>query len=200
MLDRVRRVARNEIWRLAVLVALAAFLVDWASKSWALASLDTARPLGALVLDVERNTAFAFSSGAGSVEPWMVGGIRLLVILAIVLLAWRLAPRRRRYAAGFALLVAGGSGNAADIVLRDGAVVDFIGTGPMQLYLAGAPLNINFVFNVADVYILLGLALLAPLIRAGALSVQRQIVGWERRVLRRAGLEHPTASDDHYLH
>jgi lipoprotein signal peptidase len=195
MMRVVRRLAQNELLRLAVLVALAAFLADWASKSWALSALDTARPLGALVLEVERNAAFAFSSGSGSVEPWLVGGLRVLAISGIVLLAWRVAPRRRRYAAGFGFLVAGGVGNAADIVLRDGAVVDFIGTGPVTLSFAGAPFHLNLVFNVADLYILLGVALLAPLIRWTALRVQRHIVGWETSLLRRAGLGHPTAVD-----
>jgi lipoprotein signal peptidase len=194
----VRRVVGNATARLAIFVTIAAFLGDWISKSWAL-ELDTAVPFGALVLEVERNTAFAFSSGAGSVEPWMVGGLRVLVLLAIMAVAWRLAPRRRRYAAGFALIVAGGFGNAADIVLRDGAVVDFISTGPLTFQVADAPVHLAFVFNAADVYILLGLALLAPLIRRNARRLQRRIVSWETGLLRRAGLKHPSPvlPDDH---
>jgi signal peptidase II len=52
---------------------------------------------------------------------------------------------------GLALVVAGGIGNLIDRVARDGAVVDFmnLGIGPLR----------TGIFNVADVYIMLGAAL-----------------------------------------
>jgi signal peptidase II len=53
---------------------------------------------------------------------------------------------------GSVLLLAGGLGNLVDRVLRDGAVIDFmnVGIGPLR----------SGIFNVADVQIVLGLAIL----------------------------------------
>ncbi|MBR9988957.1 MAG: hypothetical protein KFH98_04330, partial [Gemmatimonadetes bacterium] len=76
---RLRALLAHDVLRFAVLVAAAAFLLDWATKSWALDTLEHAAvPLGALVLGVERNEALAFSAGAGTLPPWLVIGIRLL--------------------------------------------------------------------------------------------------------------------------
>ncbi len=54
---------------------------------------------------------------------------------------------------GAALLAAGGIGNLIDRVLRDGAVIDFMNMGIGSLRTG--------IFNVADVQIMLGLALFA---------------------------------------
>ena len=68
LIPGLRSFVRHEILRRATLIAIAAFLVDWVTKSWALqAWSDVTLPLGALTLGVHRNDAFSFSSGAGRV-------------------------------------------------------------------------------------------------------------------------------------
>jgi lipoprotein signal peptidase len=179
---------RHDVLRLATLVALAAFLADWATKSWALRSLEGLQvPFGALVLGVERNDGFAFSTAAGQVEPWMVVSVRLVALAAVLLLSRRLAMRSRRYACGAALLLGGGFGNAADLIFRNGAVVDFIGAGPFVFDWAGDLVHMHIVFNVADLAIVAGLVLVAPLIRGIALTAQQRLARWEARWLARAG-------------
>jgi lipoprotein signal peptidase len=182
----IRRFLVDDVLRLATLVAVAAFLLDWATKSWALHYLEgSSMPLGALVLGIERNAAFAFSSGEGVVATELVIAVRVAALLLLIALSRRVGTVSRRYAAGFALLLAGGCGNAADLAFRDGAVVDFIGAGPFLIDWAGQIMHLHFVFNVADVAVLFGLLFIAPLIRRWALSMQRQLARWESRVLER---------------
>lgn len=180
---RLRAFVAHDVIRFAVLVAAAAFLFDWATKSWALEALEhTAVPLGALMLGVERNHAFAFSSGGESVPPAFVLLTRLLAVTGVILLSIRVGARDRRLAAGFALLFAGGLGNAVDVVFRGGAVVDFIHAGPFHW--GGELVHAGVVFNAADIAILLSLGLLAPLIHEWSIGGQRRIAAWESRWLR----------------
>ena len=166
--------------RLAALVATAAFLADWASKSWALDALKNASAsLGAFVLSIETNEAFAFSAGAETVTPQTVIAVRLIALLVIAVAFGRLLVRDRRSAAGTGLILGGGLGNAIDVVFR-GGVIDFIGAGPLTLDYAGDPVQLHFFFNTADVAILLGIGLMAPMINFHALAVQRRLAAWER--------------------
>jgi lipoprotein signal peptidase len=171
--------------RLATLLGTAAFLLDWATKSWALRYFDgTSFPLGSLTLRVARNEAFAFSSHAGEVTTALVLGVRVAMVIGIVLLCRRLAMLlNRRTACGAALVLAGGLGNSVDLLFRGGAVVDFIGAGPFTFDWAGEPVHFHFVFNGADVFILTGIALLAPMISHTGRALQRRFAEWERGVL-----------------
>lgn len=181
--DRLRAFLAHDILRFAALVAAAAFLLDWATKSWALDTLEHAAvPLGALMLGVERNEAFAFSAGVGQIPPALVIVVRLVALAGLVLLFRQVGARNRRIAAGFALMLAGGSGNAADMLFRGGAVVDFIHAGPFHV--RGEVVHAGIVFNAADVAILLALGLLAPLIHEWARGSQKRIADWESRWLR----------------
>jgi signal peptidase II len=172
----LRCLATNDVLRLATLLALAAFAFDSATKSWALQNLgDTAMPLGSLMLQVERNEGFAFSAGAGLIPAWAVAGARLAVLLGIILAARGVAASSRRYACGLGLLIAGGLGNTVDLAFRDGAVVDFIGAGPLVIGWADRLVHTYFVFNAADLAILTGLVLVAPLIRAQARAAQSRL-------------------------
>lgn len=167
--------------RLAALVATAAFLADWASKSWALDALKHASAsLGSLVLELETNHAFAFSDGAASVSPQTVIGVRLIALLVIAVVFGRILMRDRRSAAGTGLILGGGFGNATDVAFR-GGVVDFIGAGPLTLDYAGDPIQLHFFFNTADLAILLGIGLMAPMINLYALAAQRRLGEWETR-------------------
>jgi lipoprotein signal peptidase len=184
--SRLRTFIAHDVLRFAMLLAAAAFLFDGATKSWALEALEhTALPLGALMLDVERNHAFAFSSGGESVPRELVLLARLLALAGVILMSIRVGARNRRLAAGFALLLAGGLGNAADVVFRGGAVVDFIHAGPFRW--GGELVHAGIVFNAADIAILLALGLLAPLIHEWSIGSQRRIAEWESRWLRTLG-------------
>src|SRR5690606_33579281 len=144
----VRRVLGHPHLRFAVLAGTLACLVDWVSKSWARAQL-AGRPRaagGALLLALPHNDGLAFSP-----RQWIavesVLSLRITCILVLALLAVRFAAERRRLACAFALLLAGGLGNVADLVLRDGAVIDFIGVRPFVF----AEPDLAIVFNLADV-------------------------------------------------
>lgn len=181
---RLGALVAHDVLRFAVLVAAAAFLLDWATKSWALETLENAAvPLGALMLGVERNEALAFSAGAGQLHPLFVIGVRLAALTGVIALSVQVGARNRRFAAGFALLIAGGSGNAADMLFRGGAVVDFIHAGPFHV--RGEIVHAGVVFNTADVAILLALGLLAPLIHEWSAGSQRRLAAMETRWLGR---------------
>lgn len=177
----VRAFLAHDVLRFATLVAAAAFLLDWATKSWALQSLQYAAvPIGALTLDVERNDAFAFSMASGQVPAALVFALRLVMLAGALLIFVRVGARSRRIAAGFALLIAGGSGNAADLIFRGGEVVDLIHAGPFQV---GGVMHAGIVFNTADIAILLALGLLGPLIRDWSVAAQGRLGEWESRWL-----------------
>jgi lipoprotein signal peptidase len=160
-----------------VLLVAAAFMVDWLTKSWALINVgDSTLALGSLTLGVARNDGFAFSAGAGAISPWVVFAARLAVMVGLVTYALRLPALGRIPSTGLALLLAGGLGNAADTAVR-GAVVDFIGAGPLLFPMGGELYHLHFVFNVADVLILAGLLLAAPLIRMMARDARHRLAG-----------------------
>lgn len=167
-MKQIDRVLRSDALRLAVLVALACFLADWATKTWAVANVTAPdfiqlRPW--LWLAVVRNDAFAFSTGGG-IPVESIAILRLTGLVVAIILGLRFAAQSRRFATGFALLVAGGLGNTTDLFFRDDAVVDFIAAGPFELQLAGFATGFDIAFNVADLWILASIVLLFPLIRA----------------------------------
>src|SRR5690554_2280280 len=89
--------------RLALLVALAALLLDAVTKTWAVLFLgsDPILLAGGLMLAVTYNDAFAFSSGAGMFSPAFVFSVRAASLLLIILLASRRATVSLRSAFGF---------------------------------------------------------------------------------------------------
>ena len=147
--------SRRLIW-LFVGIAVVVYVLDQASKAWALAALTNAPPqdlLGAFLrLYLVRNPGAAFSVGTGS--TW------LLTILAVVVLVVLIRASRRlgsmAWAWAFGLILGGALGNLTDRLIRDpgfgrGHVVDFI------------DYNGWFVGNVADIAIV-GAALLIGLL------------------------------------
>ena len=140
------------VFLIAAVAALAG--CDGATKIAAKAELESSPPtsvFGDLVrLDYTENR----DTGFGLLR-WMEPETRLPIIVALqslgaIVLAFMLLRRRAFdiYAAGFALMLAGALGNLADRVLR-GYVVDFIRVPHWP------------VFNLADVWITIGVALLA---------------------------------------
>jgi signal peptidase II len=175
----IRTFISHDVIRFAILLAAAVFLLDWATKSWALQSLEhTSIAVGAVTLDVERNSGFAFSTGAGRVPAEVVFAVRLAAIGGLLLLFVRAGARSRRIAAGFALLIGGGLGNTADLLFRGGEVVDLVHAGPVQV---GSFVHAGIVFNGADLAIFIALGFLAPLIREWAASVEHRIAAWDAR-------------------
>jgi lipoprotein signal peptidase len=182
--------SRVELIRLGLLVTVAVLLADVASKNWALAAVGSGYvDLGLVALTVVENDALAFSIGAGALSPTTVLALRLGALAALLILAWRFGPGSLRYAVGFALVLGGGLGNASDVMLRDGAVVDFISTAPLTRALFGGGSVEGVVLNLADVWVLLGLGLLYPLCRALGVAAQRRLVRFERRFLAREGVD-----------
>ncbi len=177
--------SRPELIRLSLLLTVAVLLADVVSKNWALAVVGTGYvDLGVIALTVVENEGLAFSTGAGTLSYTTVLALRLGALIALMILAWRFGPESRRSAIGFALVLGGGLGNALDVVFRNGAVVDFISTTPVARSLGGAAAE-GFVMNLADVWILIGLALLYPLVRTIGLAGQARLKAFERRILAR---------------
>ncbi|GIU96747.1 MAG: lipoprotein signal peptidase [Actinomycetota bacterium] len=128
-------------------VAVAVWVLDRATKLWAERTLPGA-PIelvpGALTLRYTTNSGGAF--GIGRSAPWLFVGASLVVVVAIVLTAFR--PRSAPSAAGLGLILGGALGNLTDRAVRApgfaGEVVDFI------------DLHVWPVFNLADASIVVG--------------------------------------------
>ncbi len=135
-----------------VLVAVAAYALDVASKTWALARLadQDIEVLGQwFVLHLTRNPGAAFSTGTGFTQFFTI--VAIVAVCVVVWLSRRLADRV--WAIAFGLLLAGIAGNLTDRMVRDpgpfrGHVVDFFAVPHWP------------VFNVADICINLAAGLI----------------------------------------
>lgn len=139
--------------RALALGIVAVVAADWATKAWVQERLpvDGHHPVveGWLSLLHKRNTGVAFSLLAEQPAAWRLPLLVLLSLLGIALCAHLMLGLKNglaRTAAG--LVVAGAVGNLGDRVLN-GAVTDFI---LVHFF--------PFVFNVADIAITVGAALL----------------------------------------
>ncbi len=137
----VRRARR---WRFVV-VAVAVATVDLVSKaiaSRALAERDVDLP-GPLDLSLAYNSGVAFSVGVG-VPPWVLVVLATSIATVVATAAWK-GQLPSAVAAG--LVVGGAAANVVDRV-QAGSVVDMLHTGWWPT------------FNLADVWIVVGCALL----------------------------------------
>jgi signal peptidase II len=144
---------------LVVLISLSCVGCDQFTKSLAREDLQPGKPVtyfgGVLRLQYEENPGGMLSVGSEfseSIRFWVFTvtvGLFLFGILSVVCIHPRLATGDRMAAA---LIAGGGFGNLIDRLMYDGAVIDFlnIGVGPIR----------TAVFNMADVAILAGAALL----------------------------------------
>jgi lipoprotein signal peptidase len=177
--------ARASLLPLAALLTLATLLADVATKDWAVATVGSGYvELGPIALTVVQNPGLAFSIGASTLGEATILGLRLAALACLLLLAWRFGGQRQRYPVGFALVLGGGLGNTSDLLLRDGAVVDFISTAPMAAVLRGSAPAHGVVLNLADLWIFAGLALLYPLFSTLGLRGQARLRDMEDRVVR----------------
>jgi signal peptidase II len=144
---------------LVILISLSCVGCDQFTKSLAREDLEPGRPVtyfgGFVRLQYEENPGGMLSVGSEFPEPlrfWVFTvtvGLFLLGILFVVCTQPKLAVGDRLAAA---LIAGGGFGNLIDRLLYDGSVIDFlnVGLGPIR----------TAVFNIADVAVLTGAALL----------------------------------------
>jgi signal peptidase II len=154
------RISPKARWFWPLLLILA--VTDCATKDIAVSRLDPTpiphRVAGDFLrFTLARNPRTAFSFDP---RPWLGDFTRpaLIIAMALVLLVllrtyWRLSPRAALMGAGLGLAAGGAIGNLYDRLRFPAGVVDFIDIG------VGA--HRFFVFNVADVGINAGVALLA---------------------------------------
>jgi signal peptidase II len=139
----------------ALSAALAVLALDQLTKHWALMSLATvgrtiksAGPID-LTLVFNRSNAFGLIPDYGEFSRWALAAVSLVVAAILLRSALRQSTSIMN-AVGFALIGAGAIGNAIDR-LRLGAVVDLFDASKLRF---------AWVFNVADVSIDLGIALI----------------------------------------
>jgi len=145
---------------LGLAAAAAALAIDQAHKYWMLKVFDIGdrQPIRLTpFLDVMLSWNHGVSYSLFSVHDDMARGLLLGAQLAIVgaLFVWLWRSRARVVALGLGLIIGGALGNVTDRWLR-GAVADFFF---LHTSLPVGPLA-NYVFNLADVAITVGVALL----------------------------------------
>jgi signal peptidase II len=107
-------------------------------------------------LQYAQNPGGFLSVGATLPSPWGIVLFTLggsVLVLAFLLYAWAALRSTRLRAVAACLICAGGLGNLTDRIRNDGYVVDFLNVGVGGLRTG--------IFNVADVALLAGVALLA---------------------------------------
>jgi signal peptidase II len=146
-------------WRAAYLfAALCVFLVDQATKAWAVSRLrfgDSVRAVeGFLHFGYAENPGIAFGQfqEGGQFGRWMLVVLAVLAAIGVALYIFRTTRTDDRTLGACALLLAGIAGNVTDRV-RLGHVIDFI-----EVHLGSFQWP---TFNVADAAICTGAALLA---------------------------------------
>jgi signal peptidase II len=161
-----RPVESRTVWRLGLAIALALLVADQLTKWVALEVLDlTARPITVtpffnLVMVWNRGVSFGMFNSAGALAPWILSGLALAVVVALLL--WLRRADHWLAGLGLGLVVGGALGNVIDRV-RFGAVVDFL-----DFHLAGYHWP---AFNLADAGICVGAGLL---LADGLLAPRRQ--------------------------
>jgi signal peptidase II len=153
-----QRVSRNPRVRLLAAIAVLVLVLDFVTKTLAVANLEGREPVrilgGLIYLQLLRNPGAAFSMATGM--TWVLSLIAIGVVVAIV---W-IMPKLRSvgWAIGLGLVLAGALGNLSDRIFRApgplrGHVVDYV-----SLF---APNGARFaVFNLADSAITVGGALI----------------------------------------
>ncbi len=145
---------------LGAVAAAAAFLVDQAHKLWMLEVFGVAgreptrlTPFLDVTLSWNRGISYSLLTAQGDLARFGLLALQIAIVAGLCLWLWR-TPRRLT-ALALGLIVGGALGNALDR-LRYGAVADFFF---FHTSLPVGPLA-NYVFNVADAFITLGVALM----------------------------------------
>lgn len=130
--------------------------LDQATKHLAETLLATHQPVPVLpsfnlTLTYNTGAAFSFLAGADGWQRWFFLGLGTAVSIGLIAWLWRLKPENSWLAVALALILAGAVGNLIDRVWL-GQVIDFIQVYYDRWYFP--------VFNVADISINIGAALL----------------------------------------
>nr|WP_212763463.1 signal peptidase II [Gordonia araii] len=170
-------------------VALAIWVLDVLTKTWAVAELEGRDPVYLLGTDwarllLLRNSGAAFSMATG--YTWILSIIAAVVAVAIIRLAGNL--RSRWWILGLGLVLGGALGNLTDRVFRapgplQGHVVDFVAIGWWP------------VFNVADSAVVCGAVLLVVLTVLGY-DYDGGRSGWAARRRSEGDERHDNETDD----
>ncbi len=139
------------------LVASAVVLAaDQASKAWILDGLDLPSVGSVAVLPFlnftmvwNKGVTFGLLGGLGDAAAWVLGGVAVLVVVALFL--WLRRAESRMVAVALGAIAGGAVGNVIDRA-RFGAVVDFLHAHAFGFSW--------YVFNVADAAIVCGVAAL----------------------------------------
>ena len=154
-------------WVVFAIVVVILVLLDQGTKRWALETLERGMTQhawgGALLLTLSFNRGAAFGLDLGPASR------PLFILLSVVVLIWlgtvyqRTPAGSRSRAAGVALVSGGAIGNLIDRMLSGRGVVDFL--GPYDLGIMVWP-----IFNLADCWVVAGIALLVLSMRSGHLT------------------------------
>ncbi len=130
--------------------------LDQATKHLAETLLATHQPVPVLpsfnlTLTYNTGAAFSFLAGADGWQRWFFLGLGMAVSVGMIAWLWRLKPESSWLAVALALILAGAVGNLIDRAWL-GQVIDFIQVYYDRWYFP--------VFNVADISINIGAALL----------------------------------------
>lgn len=152
------------LWFVVITVLGAA--LDLATKAWAVDALSDlpgqamtiAEPWLEMALSYNRGTAFSAIFDLGESVRIFLGLGALLLVVGLGWTVWR-NPMTRVEAAAFALLAAGAVGNGYDRVLREAPGG---GTGVVDFVKVNYPWGGSWpTFNVADAWLVVGVALIA---------------------------------------
>lgn len=146
--------------RLGALIALAVLVLDQPSKYWAVSILDLGNrppiplvPFLDLVLAQNHGISYSLFRAEGLAGRLVLIGVALAALG--VMAVWLARTPSRLTAVGLGLVAGGAAGNVIDRI-RTGAVIDFLYFHtPVFL----GPLS-NYVFNVADAGIVVGVCVL----------------------------------------
>ncbi|GAB5508846.1 MAG: signal peptidase II [Hyphomicrobiales bacterium] len=141
---------------LGFLLASVGLVIDQAVKLWLLFSFRLAEqgrvaiaPFFDLVLVWNRGISYGLFAADSQAQVWFL--VAMKSIITLVLIVWLVRNTDRLTAIALGLLIGGAIGNTVDRALH-GAVVDFV-----SLHAAGYHW---YVFNLADVWVVAGVALL----------------------------------------
>jgi signal peptidase II len=140
------------MWHLGLWVAAVVVVLDqlakWAILNW-LDQGTALTPFLNLVMVWNRGVSFGMFNSSGALAPWILSGLALVVVVA--LLSWLRRVEHPLTGCGLGLIVGGAVGNVIDR-LRFGAVIDFLDFHALGWHWPA--------FNVADSAICIGAALL----------------------------------------
>lgn len=165
-------------WTLFVIALVVGVGLDIWSKQWALSSLRLGETVyewgGALKLTLSFNRGAAFGLNLGAASRVAFIAFSFVVLTWLVVVYHRTGATAWARMLGIALVCAGAVGNLIDRIAHNRGVTDFL--GPYDLGFMLWP-----IFNVADCFVVVGIALLALSMRHGSITDRSPQVGHAER-------------------